>query len=39
MEKLDFERNENGNVVCDQNGEKKQSFVQFRPLETKKMIY
>ena len=39
MEKLDFERNENGNVVCDQNGEKKQSFAQFRPLETKKMIY
>lgn len=39
MEIFGFEKDEDGNIFCNENGQKKQSFTAFSPYETKKVIF
>ena len=39
MEIFGFEKDEDGNIFCNENGQKKQSFTAFSPYETIKVIF
>ena len=39
MQTLDFEKNENGNIICDGNGNAVQGFSQLKPFQMKAVTY